>query len=153
MCSGRAQDVLRHAQECSPSAQVKAAAAHVQTLKQNQRKKKLSLTYVVVEASVVVSDVIVGAVYVAEIVKTMVLFYFLASVFKFRKKLHALDMVLQLRGRKRNSLCLRRLGIEDWQFLSPGMHQSSGRCDDRVDLPLEDNCRHYRPLLVQIHLA
>jgi hypothetical protein len=46
--SGRAQDVLRHAQECSPSAQVKAAAAHVQTLKQNQRKKKLSLTYVVI---------------------------------------------------------------------------------------------------------
>jgi hypothetical protein len=46
-CSGRAQDVLRHAQEGSPSAQVKAAAAHVQTLKQNQRKKKLSLTLVV----------------------------------------------------------------------------------------------------------
>jgi hypothetical protein len=45
-CSGRAQDVLRRAQECSPSAQVKAAAAHVQTLKQNQRKKKLSMTYV-----------------------------------------------------------------------------------------------------------
>jgi hypothetical protein len=38
------------AQECSPSAQVKAAAAHVQTLKRfkrNQRKKKLSLTYLV----------------------------------------------------------------------------------------------------------
>ena len=34
------------AQECSPSAQVKAAAAHVQTLKRNQRKKKSSLTYV-----------------------------------------------------------------------------------------------------------
>ena len=33
--------MLRHAQECSPSAQVKAAAAHVQTLKQNQRKKKV----------------------------------------------------------------------------------------------------------------
>ena len=33
--------------ECSPSAQVKAAAAHVQTLKRNQRIKKLSLTYVV----------------------------------------------------------------------------------------------------------
>jgi hypothetical protein len=47
-CSGRAQDVLRNSQECSPSAQVKAAAAHVQTLKQNQRKNKLSLTYVVV---------------------------------------------------------------------------------------------------------
>jgi hypothetical protein len=46
-CSGRAQDVLRHAQECSPSAQVKAAAAHVQTLKQNQRKKKLSMTLMV----------------------------------------------------------------------------------------------------------
>jgi hypothetical protein len=46
--SGRAQDLLRHAQECSPSAQVKAAAAQVQTLKQNQRKKKLSLTFVVV---------------------------------------------------------------------------------------------------------
>jgi hypothetical protein len=46
-CSGRAQVVLRHAQECLPSAQVKAAAAHVQTLKQNQRKKELSLTYVV----------------------------------------------------------------------------------------------------------
>jgi hypothetical protein len=45
--SGRAQAMVRHAQECSPSAQVKAAAAHVQTLKQNQRKKKLSLTYVV----------------------------------------------------------------------------------------------------------
>ena len=41
--------LLRHAQECSPSAQVKAAAAHVQTLKQNQRKKKLSLTLVVVD--------------------------------------------------------------------------------------------------------
>jgi DUF971 family protein len=40
--------MVRHAQECSPSAQVKAAAAHVQTLKQNQRGKKLSLTYVVV---------------------------------------------------------------------------------------------------------
>jgi hypothetical protein len=39
--------MLRHAQEGSPSAQVKAAAAHVQTLKQNQRKKKLSLTLVV----------------------------------------------------------------------------------------------------------
>jgi hypothetical protein len=36
--------VLRHAQEYSPSAQVKAAAAHVQTLKQIQRKKKLSMT-------------------------------------------------------------------------------------------------------------
>ncbi len=36
------------AQECSPSAQVKAAAAHVQTLKQNQRKKKLSVTFVVI---------------------------------------------------------------------------------------------------------
>jgi hypothetical protein len=36
------------AQECSPSAQVKAAAAHVQTLKQNQRKKKLSMTLMVV---------------------------------------------------------------------------------------------------------
>ena len=34
------------AQEYSPSAQVKAAAAHVQTLKQNQRKKKLSMTLV-----------------------------------------------------------------------------------------------------------
>jgi hypothetical protein len=33
-CSGSAQ-------ECSPSAQVKAAAAHVQTLKKNQRKKKV----------------------------------------------------------------------------------------------------------------
>jgi hypothetical protein len=33
--------VLRLAQECSPSAQVRAAAAHVQTLKQNQRKKKV----------------------------------------------------------------------------------------------------------------
>lgn len=39
-CSGRAQ-------ECSPSAQVRAAATHVQTLKRNQQKKKLSLTYVV----------------------------------------------------------------------------------------------------------
>ena len=46
VCSGRAQAVLRHAQECSPSAQVKAAAAHVQTLKQNQRKKKSSMTLV-----------------------------------------------------------------------------------------------------------
>jgi hypothetical protein len=45
--SGRAQTELRHAQECLPSAQVKAAAAHVQTLKRNQRKKKLSLTYLV----------------------------------------------------------------------------------------------------------
>jgi hypothetical protein len=42
------QDVLRHAQECSPSAQGKAAAAHVQTLKQNQRKKKLSMTLLAV---------------------------------------------------------------------------------------------------------
>jgi hypothetical protein len=42
-----AQAELRQAQECSPSAQVKAAAAHVHTLKRNQRKKKLSLTYVV----------------------------------------------------------------------------------------------------------
>jgi hypothetical protein len=39
--------MLRDAQGCSPSAQVKAAAAHVQTLKRNQRKKKLSLTYLV----------------------------------------------------------------------------------------------------------
>jgi len=43
-CAQVAQAELRHAQECSPSAQVKAAAAHVQTLKQNQRKKKLSMT-------------------------------------------------------------------------------------------------------------
>ena len=42
-CSGAAQ-------ECSPSAQVKAAAAHVYTLKRNQRKKRLSLTYVGVRA-------------------------------------------------------------------------------------------------------
>jgi hypothetical protein len=47
-CSGRAQAKLSHGQECSPSAQVKAAAAHVQTLKRNQRKKELSVTYVVV---------------------------------------------------------------------------------------------------------
>ena len=47
-CSGPAQAVLRHAQECSPSTQVKAAAAHVQILKRNQGKKKLSLTYMVV---------------------------------------------------------------------------------------------------------
>jgi len=40
--------VLRHAQECSPSAQVKATAAHIQTLKQNQRKRKLSMTLVVI---------------------------------------------------------------------------------------------------------
>jgi hypothetical protein len=32
---------------CSGRAQVKAAAAHVQTLKRNQRKKKFSVTYVV----------------------------------------------------------------------------------------------------------
>jgi lipid-A-disaccharide synthase-like uncharacterized protein len=32
--------VLKYAQEYLPSAQVKAAAAHVQILKQNQRKKK-----------------------------------------------------------------------------------------------------------------
>ncbi len=38
-CAQVAQAELRHSQECSPSAQVKAAAAHVQTLKQNQRKK------------------------------------------------------------------------------------------------------------------
>jgi hypothetical protein len=38
--------VIRHTQQCSLSAQVKAAAAHVQKLKQNQRKKKLSLTLV-----------------------------------------------------------------------------------------------------------
>jgi hypothetical protein len=37
--------MLRTVQECSPSAQVKAAAAYVQTLKRNQREKKLSLTY------------------------------------------------------------------------------------------------------------
>jgi hypothetical protein len=36
-----AQALLRNAQECSPSAQVKAAAAHVQTLKRNQQKKKV----------------------------------------------------------------------------------------------------------------
>jgi hypothetical protein len=40
-CSGRPQAVLKHAQEYLPSAQVKAAAAHVQILKQNQRKKKV----------------------------------------------------------------------------------------------------------------
>jgi hypothetical protein len=53
-CSGRPQVKLRHAQECSPSAQVKAAAAHVQTLKQNQQKEKLSLAFVA-EASVCIS--------------------------------------------------------------------------------------------------
>jgi hypothetical protein len=36
------------AQECLPSAQVKAAAAHVHRLKRNQRKKKSSVTIVVV---------------------------------------------------------------------------------------------------------
>ena len=41
MCSGYSG----WAQEWSPSAQVKAAAAHVQTLKRNQQKNKLSLTY------------------------------------------------------------------------------------------------------------
>jgi hypothetical protein len=38
--------MLRNAQEYSPSAQVQAAATHVQTLKQNQRKKELSKTLV-----------------------------------------------------------------------------------------------------------
>lgn len=38
-CDQVAQAELRHAQESSPSTQVKAAAAHVQTLKQQQRKK------------------------------------------------------------------------------------------------------------------
>jgi hypothetical protein len=33
--------VFRHAQGCSPSAQVKAAAAQVQTLKRNEREKKV----------------------------------------------------------------------------------------------------------------
>jgi hypothetical protein len=32
--------------KCSPSAQIKAAAAQVQTLKRNQWRKKLSITYV-----------------------------------------------------------------------------------------------------------
>jgi len=41
VCSG-------YAQECSFLAQVKAAAAHVQRLKQKRRKKKLSMTIVVV---------------------------------------------------------------------------------------------------------
>jgi len=41
LCFDRAQAMLRNAQECSPSAQVKAAAAHVQALKQNQREKKV----------------------------------------------------------------------------------------------------------------
>jgi hypothetical protein len=50
--------VLRHAQEWSPSAQVKAAAAHVQTLKQNQRKKKLSLTYVAVVLPIQHCDIV-----------------------------------------------------------------------------------------------
>ena len=55
MCSGysgRAQVELRHAQECSPSAQVKAAATHVQILKRNKRKKRLSLTYLVARADI-----------------------------------------------------------------------------------------------------
>jgi RNA polymerase-interacting CarD/CdnL/TRCF family regulator len=43
-CDQVAQAELR---TCSGSAQVKAAAAHVQTLKQNQREKKLSMTLVV----------------------------------------------------------------------------------------------------------
>jgi hypothetical protein len=44
-CAQVAQAELRHAQECLPSAQVKAAAAHVQTLKQNQRKKKVEYDF------------------------------------------------------------------------------------------------------------
>jgi hypothetical protein len=63
-CSGWLCRVLRllrpssgRAQECSPTAQVKAAAAHdVQTLKQNQREKKVesdfSGTHRVIERTV-----------------------------------------------------------------------------------------------------
>ena len=43
-CAQVAQAELRQG---SGRAQVKAAAAHVQTLNQNQREKKLSMTYVV----------------------------------------------------------------------------------------------------------
>jgi hypothetical protein len=43
---------LVRAQECSPLAQVKAAATHVQILKQNQRKKKLSVTFVVISDNI-----------------------------------------------------------------------------------------------------
>jgi len=42
--SGSAQALLSHAQPCSPSAQLKAAATHVQRLKWNQRKKRLILS-------------------------------------------------------------------------------------------------------------
>jgi hypothetical protein len=56
LCAQVAQAELRHARECSPSAQVKAAATHVQTLKRNQRKKKLSVTYVAERTNEVVRD-------------------------------------------------------------------------------------------------
>jgi hypothetical protein len=49
-CAQVAQAELRHAQECLPSAQVKAAAAHVQTLNRISEKKKLSMTLVEVVA-------------------------------------------------------------------------------------------------------
>ena len=61
--SGQAQAKLRHAQECSPSAQVKAAAAHVYTLKRNQRKKRLSLTYVVFTENYITTSFLVTCLY------------------------------------------------------------------------------------------
>lgn len=42
-----AEGVLRLLGPCPPLGQVKAAAAHVQRLKQNKRKKTLCLTFVV----------------------------------------------------------------------------------------------------------
>jgi hypothetical protein len=45
-CAQVAQAMLR---PCSPAAQVKAAAAHTQTLKRNERKKKLSLAILAVD--------------------------------------------------------------------------------------------------------
>jgi hypothetical protein len=44
-CAQGAQVAQVELRPSSGRAQVKAAAAHVQTLKRNQRKKKLSLTY------------------------------------------------------------------------------------------------------------
>jgi hypothetical protein len=51
VCSGCSRPSSGRAQACSPSDQVKAAAAHVQILKRNQREKKLYLAYLEVSLS------------------------------------------------------------------------------------------------------
>jgi hypothetical protein len=46
------------AQGCSPSAQVKTAAAHVRRLERNQRKKKSSMTILVISDRRILTDAV-----------------------------------------------------------------------------------------------